>query len=74
MEAASRKPAKNKLCPCQSGRKYKNCCQASDTRRLHACGQQRDKDGPTGDQHAGMGQVSAVAVQVAALHLQTLDI
>lgn len=66
-EAAAKRPAKNKLCPCGSHRKYKNCCKASDERRLRAAA----AEGAPG---RGAGLEASAAARLAGLHLQMLDI
>jgi SEC-C motif len=64
-KVVDKRPAKNKLCPCKSGRKYKNCCKGRDDRKREAAS-------------AGPGAASASGASsrasLAALHLQTLNI
>ena len=65
--AAEKRPAKNKLCPCGSGRKYKNCCKVGDERRLRVAA-------PVDRAGSNRGAETHAAARLAALHLQVLDI
>ena len=64
---ADKRPAKNKLCPCGSQRKYKNCCKAKDDRK-RAVAEGAEQHG----KHSS--EESSKRAAAAAVHLKTLDI
>jgi hypothetical protein len=65
VRAAQKRPSNNKLCPCGSGHKYKQCCKSKEQH------QSRKQGDPGGGRKAPNLRTAAV---LAALHLQVLDI
>ena len=62
VSVAGKPPAKNKLCPCNSGRKYKNCCKVKDDRKSNA------------GEAAPPVRRPVSRADAAAMHLASLDI
>ena len=62
VSVAGKRPAKNKLCPCNSGRKYKNCCRVKDDRKVDA------------GEAAPPVRRPVSRTDAAAVHLASLDI